>query len=37
LDIADSAYVMRVGGMDFHGPSAEVAKSDKLALAYLGS
>jgi branched-chain amino acid transport system ATP-binding protein len=37
LDIADRAYVMRVGGMDFHGPSAEVAKSDKLALAYLGS
>jgi len=37
LDIADRAYVMRVGAMDFHGPSAEVARSDKLALAYLGS
>jgi branched-chain amino acid transport system ATP-binding protein len=37
LEIAHRAYVMRVGAMDFSGPSAEVAKSDKLALAYLGS
>jgi len=37
LEIADRAYVMRVGGMDFSGPSDEVAASDRLADAYLGS
>lgn len=37
LEIADRAYVMRVGAMDFSGPSAEVAKSDRLSDAYLGS
>ena len=37
LEIADRAYVMRVGEMDFAGPSEEVAASDRLADAYLGS
>lgn len=37
LEIADRAYVMRVGAMDFDGPSAEIAKSGRLADAYLGS
>jgi branched-chain amino acid transport system ATP-binding protein len=37
LEIADRAYVMRVGGMDFTGSSEEVAGSDRLADAYLGS
>jgi len=37
LEIADRAYVMRVGGMDFSGPSAEVAMSERLRDAYLGS
>jgi branched-chain amino acid transport system ATP-binding protein len=37
LDIADRAYVMRVGAMDFFGPSAEVAASERLRDAYLGS
>lgn len=37
LELADRAYVMRIGGVDFHGPSAEVARSDKLKHAYLGS
>jgi branched-chain amino acid transport system ATP-binding protein len=35
LEIADRAYVMRVGAMDFCGPSAEIAKSDRLRDAYL--
>lgn len=37
LEVADRAYVMRVGAMDFSGPSAEVAANEKLAAAYLGS
>ena len=37
LEIADRAYVMRIGGIDFHGPSKEVARSEKLKDAYLGS
>lgn len=37
LEIADRAYVMRVGAMDFHGPSADVRQSAQLAQAYLGS
>jgi len=37
LDIADRAYVMRIGGMDFSGPSVEVARSESLKDAYLGS
>ena len=37
LEVSDRAYVMRIGGIDFSGPSAEVAKSEKLAHAYLGS
>jgi branched-chain amino acid transport system ATP-binding protein len=37
LEIADRAYVMRVGAMDFSGPSAEVARSERLSEAYLGS
>lgn len=37
LEIADRAYVMRIGGIDFTGPSTEVATSEKLKDAYLGS
>jgi branched-chain amino acid transport system ATP-binding protein len=37
LEIADRAYVMRVGGMDFSGPSREVAESERLVDAYLSS
>ena len=37
LEIADRAYVMRVGAMDFSGPSAEIARSDRLRDAYLDS
>lgn len=37
LELCDRAYVMRVGAMDFSGPSAEVAKSARLSDAYLGS
>ena len=37
LEVSDRAYVMRIGGIDFSGPSAEVAKSEKLTHAYLGS
>ena len=37
LDVADRAYVMRVGAMDFFGNSAEVAASERLRDAYLGS
>ena len=37
LEVSDRAYVMRIGAIDFSGPSAEVAKSDKLTHAYLGS
>ena len=37
LEIADRAYVMRVGAMDFSGPSAEVAASHRLRDAYLDS
>ena len=37
LEVSDRAYVMRVGAMDFSGPSVEVAKSEQLSDAYLGS
>ncbi|MDA0261382.1 MAG: ABC transporter ATP-binding protein [Proteobacteria bacterium] len=37
LEIADRAYVMRIGAIDFHGPSDEVAQSERLKDAYLGS
>jgi branched-chain amino acid transport system ATP-binding protein len=37
LEIADRAYVMRVGAMDFSGPSVQVAASDRLRDAYLDS
>ena len=37
LEVSDHAYVMRIGAIDFSGPSAEVAKSEKLTHAYLGS
>lgn len=37
LEVADRAYVMRIGGVDFSGPSAEVAQSEKLKDAYLES
>jgi branched-chain amino acid transport system ATP-binding protein len=37
LELTDRAYVMRIGGIDFVGPSAEVAGSDRLRDAYLGS
>jgi branched-chain amino acid transport system ATP-binding protein len=37
LDVADRAYVMRVGAMDFSGTSADVAASERLRDAYLGS
>ena len=36
LDVADRAYVMRIGGMDFSGPSDEVAEKERLKDAYLG-
>ncbi|MBM3508988.1 MAG: ABC transporter ATP-binding protein [Alphaproteobacteria bacterium] len=37
LEIADRAYVMRIGSIDFHGPAKEVAASERLRDAYLGS
>jgi len=37
LEIADRAYVMRIGAIDFHGPAKEVAESERLRDAYLGS
>lgn len=37
LEIADRAYVMRIGGMEFSGPSEEVAEKERLKDAYLGS
>ncbi len=37
LEVSDRAYVMRVGAMDFSGPSAEVARDGRLSDAYLGS
>ena len=37
LEIADRAYVMRIGAIDFHGPAKEVAESERLKDAYLGS
>ena len=37
LELADRAYVMRVGAMDFSGPSDALARDERLANAYLGS
>ena len=37
LELAHRAYVMRIGAMDFSGRSDELAQSDRLADAYLGS
>jgi branched-chain amino acid transport system ATP-binding protein len=37
LEIADRAYVMRIGAVDFSGPAKEVAASERLRDAYLGS
>ena len=37
LEIADRAYVMRIGAIDFHGPAKDVAASERLKDAYLGS
>lgn len=37
LDVADRAYVMRIGGIDFSGPATDVAESERLRDAYLGS
>jgi branched-chain amino acid transport system ATP-binding protein len=37
LEVADRAYVMRIGAIDFHGPAKEVAASERLRDAYLGS
>jgi branched-chain amino acid transport system ATP-binding protein len=37
LELAHRAYVMRVGAMDFSGDSAELAHSERLADAYLGT
>lgn len=37
LEIADRAYVMRIGGIEFNGTSAEVSKGGKLKDAFLGS
>ncbi|MBM3505021.1 MAG: ABC transporter ATP-binding protein [Alphaproteobacteria bacterium] len=37
LEIADRAYVMRIGGIDFSGTSAEVAEGERLKDAYLGT
>ncbi len=37
LEIADRAYVMRIGGIEFSGPSDEVAEMERLKDAYLGS
>lgn len=36
LEIADRAYVMRIGGIEFSGPSDEVAEMERLKDAYLG-
>lgn len=36
LEISDRAYVMRIGGIDFSGTSAELAEGGKLKHAYLG-
>ena len=37
LEIADRAYVMRIGGIEFSGTSAEVSQSERLKNAFLGS
>ena len=37
LEIADRAYVMRIGGIEFSGTSAEIAQSERLKDAFLGS
>jgi len=37
LEIADRAYVMRIGSIDFSGTSAEVAEGERLKDAYLGT
>ena len=37
LETADRAYVMRIGGIDFSGTSADVAEGERLKDAYLGS
>ena len=37
LEVADRAYVMRIGGIEFSGTSAEISKGGRLKNAYLGS
>lgn len=37
LELANRAYVMRVGAMDFSGPCEDLARDERLANAYLGS
>ena len=37
LEVADRAYVMRIGGIEFSGASDDVAKAERLKDAYLGS
>ena len=37
LEISDRAYVMRIGGIEFSGNSADVAEGERLKDAYLGS
>lgn len=37
LEIADRAYVMKIGGIDFSGTSDDVAEGERLKDAYLGS
>ena len=36
LEVADRAYVMRIGGIEFSGASGEVAEEERLKEAYLG-
>ena len=37
LRLAQRAYVLELGGIQAHGPSAELAASDAITRAYLGS
>jgi|SRR5581483_9321297 len=37
LEVSHRAYVMRIGGIEFSGPSREIAESGRLHDAYLGS
>ena len=37
LELADRAYVMKIGGIEFSGKSSEIARGGRLKNAYLGS